>query len=177
MLICSSHISLSLENTCKSYYGIYLFCIPSKCCKQYRVSRWNVSKIKYNYISESNYYTHLWVTPLQRETIKVGGWSPYYFLKRGWTAVRKCNSTSHNTHWTCSCGVDIVTELAEGHKLAHARKSGMKKKTFRVFLSDDINPDRRMTVSFRNIIFMDTLFLASQSALCVTPTKVIHLLN
>jgi hypothetical protein len=30
-------------------------------------------------------------------------------------------------------------EFAEGHKLAHARKPGMKKKTFKAFLSDDIN--------------------------------------
>jgi hypothetical protein len=32
----------------------------------------------------------------------------------------------------------MVSELAEGHQLAHARKPGMKK-TFGVFLSDDIN--------------------------------------
>jgi hypothetical protein len=35
-------------------------------------------------------------------------------------------------------GVDIVTELAEGHQLAHVRTPGMKK-TFSVFLSADIN--------------------------------------
>jgi hypothetical protein len=39
---------------------------------------------------------------------------------------------------TCSNGDDIVNELAEGHHLAHARKPGIKK-TFRVFLSDDMN--------------------------------------
>jgi hypothetical protein len=27
----------------------------------------------------------------------------------------------------CSCGVDLVTELAKGHQLAHAHKPAMKK--------------------------------------------------
>jgi hypothetical protein len=38
-------------------------------------------------------------------------------------------------------GVTIaaVNELAEGHQLTHAHKPVMKKETFRVFLSDDIN--------------------------------------
>jgi hypothetical protein len=39
----------------------------------------------------------------------------------------RSNSAIHNMRLTCSCGVDIVTELAEGHQLAHARKKGMKK--------------------------------------------------
>jgi hypothetical protein len=36
-------------------------------------------------------------------------------------------------------GVDRVSELVEGHQQAHARKPGMKKKPFSIFLSDDIN--------------------------------------
>jgi hypothetical protein len=57
----------------------------------------------------------------------IDGWCPYRVLKWRWTAVRDFNSASHNMHWTCSCGVDIVNDLAEGHLLAHAHKPGMKK--------------------------------------------------
>jgi hypothetical protein len=46
----------------------------------YRVSGWKVSKIK-NCITESIYYTHLWVTPLQREAIRVFVWV-YNFLNK-----------------------------------------------------------------------------------------------
>jgi hypothetical protein len=67
-----------------------------------------------------------------RTVFRVGGWRPYCIVKWCWTAVRVCNS-----HWTCSCGVNILTELAEGHQLAHVHKPGMKKPS--VFLSNDIN--------------------------------------
>jgi hypothetical protein len=68
----------------------------------------------------------------------VGDWHPNCVLKLCWRAVRDCSSASHTTHWACSCSVDSVTELTEGHQLVHACKLGMKK-TFRVFLSDYIN--------------------------------------
>jgi hypothetical protein len=38
-----------------------------------------------------------------RMRFRIGGWCPFCILKRHWTAVRNCNSASHNTHWTCSC--------------------------------------------------------------------------
>jgi hypothetical protein len=46
-------------------------------------------------------------------------------------AVRRGN----NTHWTCSCGANIITELAEGHQLVNACKLGHRKN----FHSIDIN--------------------------------------
>jgi hypothetical protein len=61
-----------------------------------------------------------------RILLRVGGWRPYCVLKRCWTTVRDCNCATHNTHSTCSYGVDIVTELAEGHQLVHADKAWNK---------------------------------------------------
>jgi hypothetical protein len=52
-------------------------------------------------------------------------------------------------HLTCSCGVDIVTELAEGHQLVHASKLGMKKTS--TFLFRWHKPDTCMTISFQVI--------------------------
>jgi hypothetical protein len=74
-------------------------------------------------------------------------------LKWCWTAVRDCNSASHNMDWTCSCSVDIVTELAEGYQLAHAHKPGMKK-NFQSFPFWWHKPDMCMTISFRDIIYL-----------------------
>jgi hypothetical protein len=68
---------------------------------------------------------------------RVGCWRLYCVLKRRWTAVRDCNSASHNKLWNCSCGVDIITGRDEGNQLAHARNPGMKKK-LSIFLSDDL---------------------------------------
>jgi hypothetical protein len=65
-----------------------------------------------------------------RMLFPVGGWRPYCVLKRRWTVVRDCNFARHNMLWTWTCGVDIVTELAETHQLAHAHKPSMMKKNF-----------------------------------------------
>jgi hypothetical protein len=87
-----------------------------------------------------------------RVLFRVRGWHPYWVLKWHWTAVRDCNSATHNMHWTCSCGVDILTELAEGNQLAHAGKPGMNKK-----LSEVSFPmtklDMCMIISFWDINF------------------------
>jgi hypothetical protein len=56
----------------------------------------------------------------KRMLFHVWGRRPYCVIKRRWTAVRDCISASHNTHWTCCCGIDIVTELVVGQQLAHA---------------------------------------------------------
>jgi hypothetical protein len=73
-------------------------------------------------------------------------------FKRCWTAVRNCNAASHNMHWTCSCGVDIVTELAKGHQVARVRKLSMKKKMSEFFFWWH-KPDTCMTISFRDMYF------------------------
>jgi hypothetical protein len=62
-----------------------------------------------------------------RRLFHIGGWCPYYILKWSWTGIRDRNFASHNRHWTCSCGVYVATELAEGHQLVHAHKPRMKK--------------------------------------------------
>jgi hypothetical protein len=91
--------------------------------------RWNASPMQLIFSSEVHVFP---------EILHVGGWCPYCILKRCWTVISDCNSARHNTHWICPCGVDIVTELVEGHQLAHVCKLGTKK-TFRVFLSNNIN--------------------------------------
>jgi hypothetical protein len=83
----------------------------------------------------------------------VGGWRPYCVLKWHWIVVRDCNSASHNMHWTCSCGVDIVTELARGHQLASVHKLGMKK-NFQSFPFQWHKLDTCMTISFQDISFL-----------------------
>jgi hypothetical protein len=87
-----------------------------------------------------------------RMLFHVEGRRRYCILKRRRTAIRVFNSSSHSTHWACSCGVDIVTELAESHQLAQVRKLGMKKAS-RVFLSDDINRIRVWKLVFEIYIF------------------------
>jgi hypothetical protein len=62
-------------------------------------------------------------------------------------------SGSYDTQWTCSCGVDMVTELAEGHQLAHARKHGMKK-NFQSFPFRWHKPDTCVRISFIDTIFL-----------------------
>jgi hypothetical protein len=68
----------------------------------------------------------------------VGGWHPYCVLKWHWTAGRDCNYASPNTHWTCS----VVQHRYWARRMSPAGActlASCEKKTFRVFLSDDIN--------------------------------------
>jgi hypothetical protein len=102
-----------------------------------RGSRWNASLMRLPFSSEvlviPEDFTRkilsvvLSLLSQSRMFFRIGGFRPYCVLKLRWTAVRYCNSARHNTHSACSCCVDIVTELAGGHQLAHARKSGMEK--------------------------------------------------
>jgi hypothetical protein len=85
-----------------------------------------------------------------RMLFRVGAWHLYCVLKWRWIAIRDYSSASHNMHWICSCGINIITEPDEGHQPAHAHKPGMKKP--RVFLSDDIHQKPTCTtISFQDI--------------------------
>jgi hypothetical protein len=67
-------------------------------------------------------------------------------------AIRDCNSASHNTHRTCSSGVNIVRDLTGGHQLVYEHKPAVKK-TFS-FPFGWHKPDTCMTISFQEIHFL-----------------------
>jgi hypothetical protein len=72
--------------------------------------RWNASLMRLAFSSEVHVFPGdstcnrlpvvLSLLSQSRTIFLVGGRRPYCVLKRRWTAVRDCNSASHNTHWT-----------------------------------------------------------------------------
>jgi hypothetical protein len=104
----------------------------------------------------------------QNRTLFCVVWHPYCLLKWHWTASRDYNSASHNTDWTWFCGVDIVTEPAESHQLAHVHNPGIKKKTFRAFLFDDINKIRVWQFPRYKFFILDTFYLDTPYLIIIT---------
>jgi hypothetical protein len=122
--------------------------------------RWNAPPMRLTFSSEIRIFSGDFIRNRLLQFVvpvpmffRIGGFRPYCILNRGWTAARDCNSASQNTHWTCSCDVNIVTELAEGHQLAHGHKPDMKKKNFQSFPFRWHKPYTCMKISLRDIIF------------------------
>jgi hypothetical protein len=126
-LSCSTPCMLIVEFVCNCKLGARI---------DLRRLHWNASLMRLTFSPEVCVFPDftcirlLLVLTLLPQTwmlFRIGGWHPYCVLKWRGTAVRDCNSACHNMHWTCCCGVDIVTELTKGHQLAHVHKPGMKR--------------------------------------------------
>jgi hypothetical protein len=98
---------------------------------------WSIFSSEVHVFQEISHSTD-YMSSQNQMLLYVGGWCPHCVLKLCRIAIRDCNSAIHNTHWTCSCGVDTVSEPIEGQQLAHVRGSGMGKKNLKSFPSVDV---------------------------------------